>query len=64
MKSFTICNQMLYSLHAKIAELICGEALFDNRFEEKDDIIDEWIGVFGNLPQEWKIHHPPRTADC
>ena len=38
--------------------------LFEFEFDEKDDIVNEWIGVFGDLPEEWKNHNPPKTADC
>lgn len=38
---------------AKIFELIVGYPPFDNLMPSKDDLIREWISMFGKLPEEW-----------
>ena len=38
---------------AKIFELIVGYPPFDNLMPNKDDLIREWIWMFGKLPEEW-----------
>lgn len=44
-------------------ELIVGYPPFDNLMPNKDDLIREWVAMFGPLPEEWKHHNPPPQAD-
>ena len=39
---------------AKIFELVVGYPPFDNFMPNKDELIREWISMFGDLPEEWK----------
>lgn len=49
---------------AKIFELVVGCPLFNNFWPRKDDLIRDWISMFGDLPDEWKDGlPPPRTSD-
>ena len=62
----TLCSPSLacqLTLH-KIYELVFIESLAYFWCDTKDDVVDEWISAFGDLPEEWKSHCPPRTADC
>ncbi|CAF9908280.1 hypothetical protein IMSHALPRED_006629 [Imshaugia aleurites] len=38
-------------------------ALYDEPFEHKDELVDDWIDAFGDLPPEWKNHTPPGRDD-
>lgn len=42
----------------KIFELVIGHPPFDTFMPNKDDLIREWISMFGNLPEEWTEHRP------
>lgn len=47
---------------AQIFELIVGYPPFDNFLPNKDDLIREWISMFGDLPKEWNNLLPPAEA--
>ena len=46
----------------KIFELIVGYPPFDNFMPSKDDLIREWVSMFGDLPEEWREDLPPTRA--
>ena len=47
---------------AKIFELVVGYAPFDNFMPNKDDLIREWVSMFGDLPGEWREGLPSLRA--
>ena len=62
--SFIDSIQQNLLIPCKIAELISRASLFDGGTIERDAIVEEWINVFGDLPEEWKGYVPPKTDDC
>lgn len=32
--------------------------------EHKDELVDEWIDAFGDLPEEWQNHTPQDRDNC
>lgn len=44
-------------------ELVVGYPPFDNSMPNKDDLIREWVSMFGDLPEEWSEDLPPTTAN-
>lgn len=47
---------------AKMHEILSGEGPYFPGLT-KDEIIHDWIGVFGNLPEEWESHCSPRSSN-
>lgn len=47
-----ISNSKLSLRLQKIFKKITGRALYENRLEPKDEIIDDWIDAFDDLPEE------------
>lgn len=47
---------------AKIFELVVGYPPFDNFMPNKDDLIREWVLMFGDLPDEWREGLPSPRA--
>ena len=46
----------------KIFELVVGYPPFDNFMPHKDELIREWVSMFGDLPQEWREGLPSPSA--
>lgn len=46
----------------KIFELVVGYPAFDNFMPNKDDLIREWVSMFGDLPEEWGKALPSSSA--
>ena len=46
----------------KIFELVVGYPPFNNFMPEKDELIREWISMFGDLPDEWTDGLPSPRA--
>ncbi|KAL8648315.1 MAG: hypothetical protein Q9210_005060 [Variospora velana] len=44
-------------------ELVVGYPPFDNLMPNKDDLIREWVSMFGNLPQGWARYFPYPESD-
>ncbi|MCJ1425254.1 hypothetical protein MMC29_003142 [Sticta canariensis] len=54
----------IWSLGCTIFELVVGYPPFDNFMPEKDELIREWISMFGDLPDEWRDGLPsPRAIE-
>ncbi|KAL8833890.1 MAG: hypothetical protein Q9170_004037 [Blastenia crenularia] len=51
----------IWSLGCSIAELVGVDDVTDIRIYDKDDMIRQWISVFGSLPEEWEDHIPPES---
>jgi len=47
---------------AKIFELVVGYPPFDNFMPKKDELIREWVSMFGDLPKEWREGLPSPGA--
>jgi hypothetical protein len=46
----------------KIFELVVGYPPFDNFMPNKDELIREWVSMFGDLPEEWRERLPSGRA--
>ena len=48
----------------KIFELVVGYPPFDNFMLKKDDLIQQWVFMVGDLLEEWKkgLHSPRATG--
>ncbi|CAD6594389.1 MAG: hypothetical protein ASARMPRED_009328 [Alectoria sarmentosa] len=54
----------IWSLGCTIFEIITTRTLYEDRYKRKDDIVDDWINTFGDLPEEWKNHTPSEKSDA
>lgn len=43
-------------------QLIVGYPPFDNFMPNKDDLIRDWVSMFGDLPEEWREDLPLTRA--
>ena len=47
----------------KIFELVVGYPPFDNILPNKDDLVREWVSMFGDLPEEWRQSLPAKEVN-
>ncbi|KAI9719395.1 MAG: hypothetical protein M1812_003466 [Candelaria pacifica] len=53
----------LWGLGCTMFELIVGSSLFTHIPPERNELICQWIGMFGNPPEDWKVKLPTNVLE-
>ncbi|EXJ92456.1 CMGC protein kinase [Capronia epimyces CBS 606.96] len=54
----------IWSLACTIFELVTGQLPFDNFMPTKPPLVLEWIAMFGDVPEKWRMQAKEVVGDC